>query len=93
MNKLGKAAIYARVSDPKQLKGSGLDVQIAECKKYAEEMGFEVFDVYKDEGISGAHKANHRLGLGRMLEDARQGRLLSFWCMRWTAWPARPWWG
>lgn len=68
------AAIYARVSSEAQLKGSGLHVQIAECQKYAAEMGYEVFDVYKDEGISGAHRAHHRAGLEQMMTDARQGR-------------------
>lgn len=67
------AAIYARVSSEAQVKGSGLDVQIAECQRYAAEMGFEVFDVYKDEGISGAHRLHHRAGLEKMKGDAERG--------------------
>lgn len=71
MNKPIKAAIYVRVSSEKQVKQSGLAVQEAACRKYASEHGYEIFDVYRDEGISGAHGADDRKDLSRLLSDAK----------------------
>lgn len=49
-----KAVIYCRVSSEKQVKeGSGLDSQEHRCRDYAESLGLEVENVFRDEGISG----------------------------------------
>lgn len=49
-----KAVIYCRVSSDRQVKeGHGLDGQELRCKKYAEEHGYEVVGVFRDEGVSG----------------------------------------
>lgn len=69
-----KAAIYARVSAEQQVLKSGLDVQLAECQRFAAQQGIEVVATYKDEGISGAHGVKHREGLDRLLSDAREKR-------------------
>lgn len=69
-----KAAIYARVSSEQQVEKSGLDAQISECEKYANLNGYEVVGLYKDEGISGAHGIQYRLGLEQLLTDAKAGK-------------------
>lgn len=49
-----KAVIYARVSDPKQVtRGSGLGSQETRCREYARAKGYEVVEVFRDEGASG----------------------------------------
>ena len=69
-----RVAIYARVSSEAQVIKSGLDVQVAACRAYASEMGYQVHEVYQDEGVSGAHGVRFRDGLDRMLTDAKLGR-------------------
>lgn len=68
------AAIYIRVSDPRQadpVKGS-LDEQIVKCKKAIESNGWEFNGkIYKDE-FKG-HRIETRQGLNEMLEDAAKG--------------------
>lgn len=49
-----KAVIYCRVSDPKQVtRGSGLGSQETRCREYARAKGYEVVEVFRDEGASG----------------------------------------
>ncbi len=49
-----KAIIYCRVSSERQAsEGHGLDSQEHRCKQYAEQKGYEVLKVFRDEGISG----------------------------------------
>lgn len=49
-----KAIIYCRVSSDRQVKeGHGLDGQERRCRKYAEEHGYEVVAVFRDEGVTG----------------------------------------
>ena len=44
------AVIYARVSTVRQVKeGNGLSSQITTCRKFAEERGFEVVDLFTDD--------------------------------------------
>src|SRR5436190_13435080 len=51
---LPKAVIYCRVSSDRQVKeGHGLDGQELRCRRYAEEHGYEVAAVFRDEGVSG----------------------------------------
>ncbi|MFA6527583.1 MAG: recombinase family protein, partial [Candidatus Babeliales bacterium] len=56
MNALMKiiAIIYCRVSSERQVtEGHGLAGQELRCKQYAEARGYEVVEVFKDEGVSG----------------------------------------
>lgn len=69
-----RAAIYARVSDEKQVQMSGLDTQVRECQRFAQEQGYQVVAVYKDEGISGAHGIAHRAELEKCLMGAKSGQ-------------------
>ena len=49
-----KAVLYCRVSSDRQVReGHGLDGQEARCRKYAEDHGYEVAAVFRDEGVSG----------------------------------------
>ena len=48
------AVIYCRVSSKQQLKeGDGLASQETRCREYARHKGYEVAQVFRDEGISG----------------------------------------
>lgn len=49
-----QAVIYCRVSSPKQVtEGHGLASQETRCREYAKHKGYEVIDVFRDEGLSG----------------------------------------
>ena len=57
--------IYTRVSSEKQVDGYSLDSQEELCRKRAEETGYEVIKVYREEGISA--KTTNRPALKEML--------------------------
>src|SRR5438552_986285 len=62
-----KAVIYCRVSSDRQVKeGHGLDGQEVRCRKYAQEHGYEVVAVFRDEGVSGG--IIDREGMQEMLD-------------------------
>jgi len=49
-----QAIIYCRVSSDRQVRdGHGLEGQEARCRRYAEERGYAIAAVYRDEGVSG----------------------------------------
>ncbi len=49
-----QAVIYCRVSSPKQVtEGHGLASQETRCREYAKHKGYDVIDVFRDEGLSG----------------------------------------
>ncbi len=49
-----KALIYCRVSSERQVnEGHGLDSQESRCRQYAENKGYAVTEIFRDEGISG----------------------------------------
>src|SRR5205823_6521123 len=56
-----RAAIYARVSTEEQKEGQTIDSQIAELERFSASQGWQVIDVYKDEGWSGALLARPQL--------------------------------
>lgn len=65
-----KTAIYARVSTEEQAKeGYSIDAQINLLSTYAKINSFEIFQIYKDEGLSG--RTNNRPALNQMLNDAK----------------------
>lgn len=63
-----KVALYLRVSTKDQTTMN----QEIDLKKFCELKGFEIYEIYKDEGISGAKTT--RPELDRMLQDMRQRR-------------------
>ncbi|MEP1575756.1 recombinase family protein [Roseibium album] len=49
-----KAVIYSRVSSVKQVtRGDGLGSQETRCREYAGYKGYDVIEVFRDEGVSG----------------------------------------
>ena len=49
-----KAVIYCRVSSSAQVKkGDGLGSQETRCREYARHKGYDVLEVFNDEGASG----------------------------------------
>jgi site-specific DNA recombinase len=65
-----KAAIYVRVSTEEQARlGVSLDAQEEALKGYCKTYGFEIFNIYRDEGKSAKDMA-HRPALRQLLTDA-----------------------
>ncbi|MGP3610351.1 recombinase family protein [Anoxybacteroides rupiense] len=63
-----KVAIYTRVSTEEQAKeGFSLKAQEEHLRTYAKNMGYEVYDVYADEGYSG--KDYNRPEIQRLFQD------------------------
>jgi DNA invertase Pin-like site-specific DNA recombinase len=60
-----RVAIYGRVSTT----GQSTDIQLTECRQYAERCGYQVVGEYCDT-ISGTTSKDDREALGRLLEDA-----------------------
>lgn len=71
------AAIYARVST---LNGQDPTMQTRELAAYCERRGWEVFDLYVDNGVSG--KKDSRLALNRLMADAHARRFDVVVCWR-----------
>jgi DNA invertase Pin-like site-specific DNA recombinase len=66
MSKAKRAALYVRVSTDKQ----SVENQIRDLRLVAERRGWQVVEIYRDEGISGAKRRDQRPGLNAMLKDA-----------------------
>lgn len=69
-----KAAIYTRVSTEEQARqGFSLAAQEDALRSYANALGYEIFNAYKDEGKS-AKDIKHRPALQLLLKDAQEKR-------------------
>ena len=68
-----RAAIYVRVSTDKQ--SESVENQDRLLRQIAERRGWDVVDVYKDEGISGAKGRDKRPDLNRMLNEPSRRKL------------------
>lgn len=78
-----RVAIYIRVSTLDQAQnGYSLEAQEKALRKWCEEKGHAVYDLYADRGISGKD-IKHRPGMGRLLEDAKDGKfdIVLFWAL------------
>lgn len=76
MNRIRRVALYVRVSTEEQaLKGFSIEAQIDALKKYCEEQGLKIVDIYADEGISGAKPPLKRPALKRVLDDVEAGKV------------------
>ncbi|WP_343264818.1 recombinase family protein [Kordiimonas laminariae] len=73
-----QAVIYCRVSSPAQVRrGHGLESQEIRCRDYAKRQGYDVVNVFHDEGISGG--LIERQGMQAMLaflEDNRTDKCI-----------------
>lgn len=68
-----RAAGYIRVSQERSAKnGYGLGAQEAEVRKHIEYKGWELVEVYREEGVSGYKR--ERPALEKFLQDARGGK-------------------
>src|SRR5215510_3168034 len=65
-----RAALYVRVSTDHQ----SVENQIRELRQVAERRGWEVVEIYRDAGISGAKGRDKRPGLDSMLKTASRRR-------------------
>jgi len=68
-----KAAGYVRVSSKGQVDNESLTTQRRSIKDYAKSKGWELLDIYADEGISGG-STKQRPALLRLLCDAKDGK-------------------
>lgn len=72
-NDITRAAGYIRVSQERSAKnGYGLPAQESEVRKHIEYKGWELVEVYREEGVSGYKR--DRPALERLLQDAREGK-------------------
>lgn len=66
------ALVYLRVSTVRQATdGVGLDAQEGKCRAHAERMGWDVAEVFRDEGISGKDGLENRPGLVSLIDRAK----------------------
>jgi DNA invertase Pin-like site-specific DNA recombinase len=66
------ALIYVRVSTAGQAEdGVSLEMQASRCRAHAEMMGWDVPEIFIDEGISGKEGIHRRPGLARLVKEAR----------------------
>jgi DNA invertase Pin-like site-specific DNA recombinase len=66
-----RAALYVRVSTDAQT----VENQIRELSQVAEHRGWEVVEIYRDAGISGAKGRTSRPGLDAMLKDRMRQKM------------------
>jgi DNA invertase Pin-like site-specific DNA recombinase len=70
VSKSKRAALYLRVSTD----GQTVDNQRLALEAVCDQRGWEVVEVYADNGVSGAKGRNQRPGLDALLKDASRGR-------------------
>jgi DNA invertase Pin-like site-specific DNA recombinase len=70
VRKVRRAALYLRVSTD----GQTADNQRLALEAVCEQRGWQVVQVYSDNGVSGAKGRNQRPGLDTLLKDASRGR-------------------
>lgn len=68
-----RCAIYARVSTSLDSQKDSLESQVSYFENFIKERGWELVDVYADEGITGTSTAQ-REELKRLMRDAERGR-------------------
>ncbi len=71
-----RAALYIRVSSDEQAKhGFSLPEQRRDLTEYAKNKGYDIVDMYADEGSTARKALSRRHGLHRLLKDVRAGRI------------------
>ncbi len=75
-----KVAVYVRVST----KDQSVDMQVSDLERYSRERGFNVFGIYKDNGISGTK--DNRPGLNQLMDDARKRKFDMVLVWRFDRW-------
>ena len=64
-----KTYAYLRVSGQAQIDGNGFDRQLEAIEKYAQNHGYEIVDVFKEGGVSGAKGEADRPGFQEMIAE------------------------
>lgn len=72
-----RAALYMRVSSEEQRDAGTIQTQSDSLTRHAAACGFEVAEVYADDGVSGTIPLHERPEGRRLLEDAREGKFQS----------------
>lgn len=72
MKKPAAVAIYARISSDQEGTARGVKRQVEDCQKLAEQLGWNVAEVYQDNDVS-AYSGKRRPAYDRMLADLRDG--------------------
>lgn len=71
-----RVALYIRVSHDEQvMKGLSLDAQKEALVSHAKERGYNIVDIYADEGITARKKLKNRKELQRLLDDVRKDKI------------------
>ena len=71
-----RVALYIRVSTSEQVvNGLSLEAQREALENYAKERGYNIVDVYADEGITARKKLSNRKELQRLLEDVKNDKI------------------
>ena len=69
------AFVYLRVSTTRQAtEGISLDAQLQKARTFAQQRGWHVTEVFKDEGVSGKEGIDNRPGLRALLEATKANR-------------------
>jgi len=68
-----KGIIYVRVSSDEQVKGTSLDFQEENCKKYCNDKGIEILKIFREEGASA--KSSARKEFLRAIEYCRKNKI------------------
>lgn len=63
------AFAYLRVSGMSQVDGDGFERQLQACQKYAAANGYEITNVYREEGITGKSELDNRPALQSLIAD------------------------
>lgn len=68
---------YIRVSTEAQAdSGAGLDAQLSACENYAKCHGTSIYQIFRDEGVSGASELEDRIGLMNLISELKKGDIL-----------------
>ena len=71
-----RVAIYIRVSTSEQaINGLSLEAQKEALVNYAKNKGYQIVDIYADEGITARKKLSNRKELQRLLEDVKKDKI------------------
>ena len=72
-----RVALYMRVSSEEQRDAGTIQTQSDSLTRHAAACGFEVPEVYADDGVSGTIPLHERPEGRRLLEDAKEGKFQS----------------
>jgi len=72
--KVEKVAVYCRVSTDEQRERQTIENQVERATLHCQSKGLPIFDVYRDDGVTGTVPLVDRPEGKRLVEDARQGK-------------------